>query len=169
DIEDGEFVSFLAPRGSGKTTLLRIASAPIQPDRGEVVLDGRDSNDVPPDRRGIQACFQNSALLPPLTVAGNLRYGPAAHGCPKRTLLGIVSGLIQPDRGEGVVDGRVRNAVPPDRRGIQMCFQNYAVFPHLTGAGNIGYGPVVHGWPKRRIAERVEELLVLVQIGRAHV
>ncbi|HLT01667.1 MAG TPA: ABC transporter ATP-binding protein [Geminicoccaceae bacterium] len=89
--------------------------------------------------------------------------GPS--GCGKTTLLRIVSGLIQPDRGEVVLDGRVINDVPPDRRGIQMCFQNYALFPHLTVAGNIGYGPAVHGWPKRRIAERVEELLDLVQLS----
>jgi spermidine/putrescine ABC transporter ATP-binding subunit len=89
--------------------------------------------------------------------------GPS--GCGKTTLLRVVSGLIQPDRGEVVLDGRIINDVPPDRRGIQMCFQNYALFPHLTVAGNIGYGPAVHGWPKRRIAERVEELLDLVQLS----
>jgi ABC-type Fe3+/spermidine/putrescine transport system ATPase subunit len=89
--------------------------------------------------------------------------GPS--GCGKTTLLRVVSGLIRPDRGEVVLDGRVINDVPPDRRGIQMCFQNYALFPHLTVAGNIGYGPSVHRWPKQRIAARVEELLDLVQLS----
>ena len=89
--------------------------------------------------------------------------GPS--GCGKTTLLRVVSGLLQPDRGDVVLDGRVINDVPPDRRGIQMCFQNYALFPHLTVAGNIGYGPAVHGWPKSRIAARVDELLDLVQLS----
>lgn len=89
--------------------------------------------------------------------------GPS--GCGKTTLLRVVSGLVQSDRGEVVLDGRIINDVPPDRRGIQMCFQNYALFPHLTVAGNIGYGPAVHRWPKRRIAERVDELLDLVQLS----
>jgi iron(III) transport system ATP-binding protein len=89
--------------------------------------------------------------------------GPS--GCGKTTLLRVVSGLVKPDRGEVVLDGRIINDMPPDRRGIQMCFQNYALFPHLTVAGNIGYGPSVHRWPKSRIAERIDELLDLVQLS----
>jgi ABC-type Fe3+/spermidine/putrescine transport system ATPase subunit len=115
-----------------------------------------------PALRGVSAAIEDGEFVSFL--------GPS--GCGKTTLLRVVSGLIQPDRGEVVLDGRVINDVPPDRRGIQMCFQNYALFPHLTVAGNIGYGPAVHGWPKRRITARVEELLDLVQLsglGERHI
>lgn len=88
--------------------------------------------------------------------------GPS--GCGKTTLMRIICGLTRPDAGEIVLEGRVINDIPPDRRGIQMCFQNYALFPHLTVAGNIGYGLQVHRWKKDRIRARVDELLHLVQL-----
>jgi len=88
--------------------------------------------------------------------------GPS--GCGKTTLMRVICGLTKPDAGEIILEGRVINDVPPDRRGIQMCFQNYALFPHLTAAGNISYGLQVHKWKKEKIRARVEELLRLVQL-----
>ncbi|RMF87475.1 MAG: ABC transporter ATP-binding protein [Nitrospinota bacterium] len=88
--------------------------------------------------------------------------GPS--GCGKTTLLRIISGLTKPDSGKVILDGQVINDVTPDKRGIQMCFQNYALFPHLTVARNISYGLEVHKWKKERIKERVEELLHLVRL-----
>lgn len=88
--------------------------------------------------------------------------GPS--GCGKTTLMRIICGLTKPDAGEILLEGRLINDVPPDRRGIQMCFQNYALFPHLTVVGNISYGLQVHKWKRDRIKARVEELLHLVQL-----
>lgn len=88
--------------------------------------------------------------------------GPS--GCGKTTLMRIICGLTKPDAGEILLEGCLINDVPPDRRGIQMCFQNYALFPHLTVAGNISYGLEVHKWKRDRIKARVEELLHLVQL-----
>ena len=88
--------------------------------------------------------------------------GPS--GCGKTTLLRIICGLTKPDSGEIVLDGQVINDLTPDKRGTQLCFQNYALFPHLTVGGNIGYGLKVHKWEKKRIKQRVEELLHLVQL-----
>jgi len=88
--------------------------------------------------------------------------GPS--GCGKTTLLRIIGGLTKLDSGDVIVDGRNMSNVTPDNRGTQMCFQNYALFPHMTVAKNIGYGLDVHHWDKERIKNRVEELLQLVQL-----
>lgn len=88
--------------------------------------------------------------------------GPS--GCGKTTLLRCIGGLTKPDAGDVILDGERINDLAPDKRGTQMCFQNYALFPHMTVAGNIGYGLQVHKWKKRKIQERVEELLHLVRL-----
>jgi len=95
--------------------------------------------------------------------------GPS--GCGKTTLLRCIGGLTKPDSGDVILDGQVINDLTPDKRGTQMCFQNYALFPHLTVAGNVGYGLQVHKWKKGRVKERVEEVLhpgSLRWAGRSH-
>jgi len=112
--------------------------------------------------RGVSADIREGELIAFL--------GPS--GCGKTTLLRIISGLIKPDSGEVILEGRVINDITPDKRDTQMCFQNYALFPHLTVAGNIRYGLEVHKWKRERIEARVEELLHLVQLdglGSRHV
>jgi len=79
EIKEGELVTFLGPSGCGKTTLLRIIGGLTKSDSGDVVLDGQLINDLTPDKRGTQMCFQNYALFPHLTVAGNVGYGPEVH------------------------------------------------------------------------------------------
>ncbi len=88
--------------------------------------------------------------------------GPS--GCGKTTLLRCIGGLTKPDSGAVILDGERINDLTPDKRGTQMCFQNYALFPHMTVAGNIAYGLEVHKWKKKRIQERVDELLHLVRL-----
>ncbi len=88
--------------------------------------------------------------------------GPS--GCGKTTLLRCIGGLTKPDSGDVILDGQRINDLTPDKRGTQMCFQNYALFPHLTVAGNVGYGLQVHKWKKGRVKERVEEMLHLVHL-----
>ena len=104
--------------------------------------------------RGVSADIKEGELITFL--------GPS--GCGKTTLLRITSGLATPDSGKIILDEQVINDVTPHKRGIQMCFQNYALFPHLTVAGNIRYGPEVHKWKKNRIKARVEEMLHLVRL-----
>ncbi len=104
--------------------------------------------------RGVSADIKEGELVTFL--------GPS--GCGKTTLLRIISGLTKPDSGKVILDGQLINDVTPDKRGIQMCFQGYALFPHLTVARNISYGLEVHKWKKERIKERVEELLHLVRL-----
>ncbi|MEI7670551.1 MAG: ABC transporter ATP-binding protein [Syntrophales bacterium] len=95
---------------------------------------------------------------------GDLATFVGPSGCGKTTLLRIIGGLTKPNSGDVVLDDKIINDVTPDKRGTQMCFQNYALFPHMTVAQNVGYGLDVHHWEKERIEKRVAELLQLVQL-----
>ncbi len=86
--------------------------------------------------------------------------GPS--GCGKTTLLRIIAGLEEPDRGEVHFDGRAMNHVPAHARGFGLMFQDYALFPHLDVAGNIGYGLRIAGMAPGRRQDRVTQLLRLV-------
>jgi putative spermidine/putrescine transport system ATP-binding protein len=88
--------------------------------------------------------------------------GPS--GCGKTTLLRLVAGLEQPTEGRVYLDGDDITDDPTHTRDIGMVFQSLALFPHLTVAGNIGYGMRIRGAPKERIARRVDELLTLVSL-----
>ena len=71
----GEFVSLLGPSGCGKTTLLRLIAGLLRADSGEVVIDGQDMSNVPPNKRDIGLVFQNYALFPHMNVYENLAFG----------------------------------------------------------------------------------------------
>ena len=89
--------------------------------------------------------------------------GPS--GCGKTTLLRMLAGFETPDAGRILLDGADIAGVPPHRRPVNMMFQSYALFPHLTVAGNIGFGLRQEGLPKAEIAERVEAMMTLLQLG----
>jgi putrescine transport system ATP-binding protein len=89
--------------------------------------------------------------------------GPS--GCGKSTLLRILAGLDQPDRGRVLIDGRDVTAEPPYRRPVNLMFQSYALFPHLTVAENVAFGLRQAGWDRPRCAARVAELLGLVRMA----
>jgi len=88
--------------------------------------------------------------------------GPS--GCGKTTLLRILAGFETPDQGRVLLGGDDLAAVPPHRRPVNMMFQSYALFPHLTVAGNIAFGLRQDRLPKPAIAARVEEMLALVKL-----
>jgi putative spermidine/putrescine transport system ATP-binding protein len=83
-IKRGEFMTLLGPSGCGKTTLLNLAAGFFSPDGGEILIDGERVNDVPTYKREIGMMFQNYALFPHMTVAGNVAYGLKARHIPKR-------------------------------------------------------------------------------------
>jgi putrescine transport system ATP-binding protein len=90
--------------------------------------------------------------------------GPS--GCGKTTLLRMLAGFEQPSEGDILLEGRSLAGVPPHKRPVNMMFQSYALFPHMTVEGNVAFGLKQDRMPKREIAERVQEVLKLVKMER---
>jgi putrescine transport system ATP-binding protein len=88
--------------------------------------------------------------------------GPS--GCGKTTLLRLLAGLESPDKGRVLLDGADLTAVPPHRRPVNMMFQSYALFPHLSVAGNVAFGLKEDGLPRPEIAKRVADMLALLRL-----
>src|ERR1700733_7026639 len=88
--------------------------------------------------------------------------GPS--GCGKTTLLRMLAGFETPDDGQVLLAGEDLAAVPPHRRPLNMMFQSYALFPHLTVAGNIAFGLHQDRMARGAINARVEEMLALVKL-----
>src|SRR5262245_26030584 len=88
--------------------------------------------------------------------------GPS--GCGKSTLLRLLAGFEAPGDGRVLLDGKDLTGVPPHRRPVNMMFQSYALFPHLTVAGNIAFGLKQDALPKEEIAARIAEMLTLLRL-----
>src|SRR5918995_2298372 len=88
--------------------------------------------------------------------------GPS--GCGKTTLLRAISGFVPAAAGRIAVGGREITHEPPDRRGMAMVFQSYALWPHMTTAQNLGYGLKLRRIPKAQIATRVAEILAMLKL-----
>jgi putative spermidine/putrescine transport system ATP-binding protein len=87
--------------------------------------------------------------------------GPS--GCGKTTTLRMIAGFVAPSHGQILLQGEDVTRTPPERRGIGLVFQNYAIFPHMTVAKNIGYGLRLRRRPKEEITRRVRD--ALAQVG----
>ncbi len=87
-----------------------------------------------------------------------------SSGCGKTTLLRSIAGFVIPDEGTIRVGGDDITRLPPEKRATAMMFQSYALWPHMTVAGNIGYGLKMRGWKADRIAARIDEMLKLLQL-----
>ena len=88
--------------------------------------------------------------------------GPS--GCGKTTLLRMLAGFETPDAGRILLDGTDIAGVPPHRRPVNMMFQSYALFPHLTVVGNIAFGLKQDGLPKAEMDARIAEMLALTRL-----
>jgi putrescine transport system ATP-binding protein len=88
-----------------------------------------------------------------------------ASGCGKSTLLRMLAGFEEPSAGRILLDGQDLRGVPPYRRPVNMMFQSYALFPHMTVEQNIAFGLKQDRMPKAAIAERVAAMLKLVRLG----
>jgi spermidine/putrescine transport system ATP-binding protein len=88
--------------------------------------------------------------------------GPS--GCGKTTLLRMIAGFDEPDEGELFLDGKPLAGIAPEKRPVHTVFQSYALFPHMTVAGNIAFPLEMANRPREEIAQRVRETLALVHL-----
>lgn len=87
-----------------------------------------------------------------------------SSGCGKTTTIRIVAGLLTPDSGKVVLNGKDITMLAPEKRDVNTVFQNYALFPHMNVEKNIGYGLKLKKLPAKEIKAEVEKALSLVQL-----
>jgi spermidine/putrescine transport system ATP-binding protein len=93
-VRRGEFFSILGPSGSGKTTVLRLVAGFERPDHGDILIDGQSVADVPPNLRPVNLVFQQYALFPHLTVAGNVAFGLEMRRVARADIRSRVAGAL---------------------------------------------------------------------------
>jgi len=98
-IDDGEFVFIVGPTGAGKSTLIKLISREIEPDEGDIIVDGRviddlSNREIPAFRRQIGMVFQDFRLLPNLTVYENVAFAKEVTHSPKRVIKRMVPQLL---------------------------------------------------------------------------
>ena len=116
---------------------------------------------------GIQKSFGETKVLSGIDLEierGEFITLLGSSGCGKTTTLRIIAGLESPDSGQVLLEGTDITELEPNKRSVNTVFQNYALFPHMTVADNIGYGLKIRKVPKNIIVQKVEEMLSLVQL-----
>jgi ABC-type Fe3+/spermidine/putrescine transport system ATPase subunit len=101
-IESGSLTALLGPSGSGKTTTMKLIAGLLQPDAGDILLDGREVTKLPPERRGVAMVFQNPLLFPHLTVAGNVGFGLRMRGLLPSEIAANVDAMLVRVRLDGL-------------------------------------------------------------------
>ena len=112
--------------------------------------------------KGIRKRFGETTVLSGIDLSieeGEFITLLGSSGCGKTTTLRIIAGLETPDSGQVILDGADITALEPNKRPVNTVFQNYALFPYMTVADNIGYGLKIRKVPKPDIAAKVEEML----------
>jgi putative spermidine/putrescine transport system ATP-binding protein len=119
----------------------------------------------------IEVAYGGTTALHPLSLGiqrGEFFCLLGPSGCGKSTTLGVVAGFLPTSGGHVFLDGKDVTSLPPQARQIGVVFQNYALFPHMTIADNVGYGLKMQKRERREIDARVESLLKLVRLdGKA--
>ena len=137
-------------------------------DDGEAAQKGTESGTPPLVRfEAVSKRFGPIAAVDALTLEiaqGEFFALLGPSGCGKTTLLRMLAGFETPSAGRILLDGEDIAAVPPHRRPVNMMFQNYALFPHLTVEGNIAFGLRQESASRTDISERVGEMLALTRL-----
>lgn len=117
---------------------------------------------------GLTKRFRSAAAVDRLSLdiaAGEFFALAGPSGCGKTTLLRTIAGFERPQAGRILLDGVDLARVPPHRRPLNIIFQNYALFPHLTVADNVAFGLRQEGLAKAEIGGRVSDMLALVKLN----
>jgi putrescine transport system ATP-binding protein len=128
-------------------------------------LQGRALSRVLLSLRGVTKRFGATPALQALDLdvaAGEFLTLLGGSGSGKSTLLRVIAGFEAADAGQLLLEGRDLAGMPPHERPLNMMFQSYALFPHLSVAGNIAYGLKRAGTPRREREARVEQALAMV-------
>jgi multiple sugar transport system ATP-binding protein len=117
--------------------------------------------------RNVQKSFQGFSVIKGVDLQINdqefvVFVGPS--GCGKTTLLRMIAGLEEISGGDFIIDDVRSNDVPPDKRGLAMVFQTYALYPHMTVADNIGFSLKMAKMPKAEIKAKVQEAARMLQL-----
>jgi len=115
----------------------------------------------------VSVAYDGTRVLSDVTLdvaRGELVALLGSSGCGKTTLLRSIAGFVTPQAGRIRVEGRDITGLPPEKRGTAMMFQSYALWPHMSVAGNIGYGLRMRGAAKDVIARRIDDMLALLQM-----
>jgi putative spermidine/putrescine transport system ATP-binding protein len=126
-----------------------------------------DDADIAVQLDGVTKRFGRTTALDAVSLLvrrGELMTLLGPSGCGKTTLLNLVAGFLMPDTGEIAIDGLRVTDVPPYRRESGIMFQQYALFPHMSVAANVGYGLKMRRIAKSEIARRVDEALALIKL-----
>ena len=121
------------------------------------------------DLRGITKRFGDTVAVDDVSAgvhAGEFFALLGPSGCGKTTLLRMLAGFETPDTGQILLDGEDLTGVPPHERPVNMMFQSYALFPHMSVEKNIAFGLQLEGMARPRIRERVAEMLHLVRLEK---
>ena len=117
---------------------------------------------------GLSKSFGKTLVIPDLTArieAGSFTVILGPSGCGKSTLLNMIAGLEEVSGGVIEIEGRAVQNLPPNQRGLAMVFQNYALYPHMSVAQNIGYALKIARVPQAERARRVEEAARVVSLS----
>lgn len=117
--------------------------------------------------KGIEKSFEGTQILKGIDLDVNRAEFITllgSSGCGKTTSLRIIAGLETPDRGSVLLEGQDITNLEPNKRNVNTVFQNYALFPHMNVADNVGYGLRIKKRPKSEIETKVQEMLKLVQL-----
>ena len=106
-VNDAQTVALLGPSGVGKSTLLRVIAGLVDPDTGGIFINATDVSQIAPHRREVGLVFQDNALLPHLTVSGNIAYGLRQKRLPRRDRARRVADLLTMMRIENLRDRKV--------------------------------------------------------------
>lgn len=116
---------------------------------------------------GLGKRFENTVALDNVSLtieAGELFFLLGPSGCGKSTLLRMIAGLMTPSTGRIFFNDRDVTSLPTAKRNAVMCFQGYALWPHLTVRQNISFGLEMRNWPRDRREHRVQEVIKLVRL-----